>query len=220
MSVEDDPLETISTVYPHRDPIESDFDAGEILYNFLDQKDVGYKPIQNLGDGYDTIMAWNDPDWGEIGLKAYFTYCSGDDFDAYQLTENILNDNFQQEISSIIPREPSDRVIDTESVKIKVGEHIGVGMTEAEQRLPVNSAHCITFVDTPAIEKKDVEQKIDDEGMLSAALSAIEEPSFGTAMIFSGILDGDDVSAASVDYWTRSYDGIEPEGVDYSSIEW
>jgi hypothetical protein len=66
-------------------------------------------------------------------------------------------------------------------------------------------------------EEKDYET----QAHKSAAMEALREPSLATAFIHQGPgSNNKDLADVMIDYWTRSFDGIEEEGFDYTEIDW
>lgn len=212
MSSHPDIKDQITSQYPHRTPEDTkdSFNAEKILENYIEYESVqDYSSIDSEFP-YHAALGWNSGLDGEVMISSHYTFPTETGYNSASATTGIHVEETDQAIEDIIG---SENVIDAAGAEIESAKET---LTPEGDTINVNSVHCIVFYDEPVLNRKLVKQeKFQDQAHRKSAMDALNEPSVATAMITSG----KEKSGVQIDYWTRSFDGID-NGLNYDELNW
>lgn len=217
MSAESEAVNRLLDRYPHRtsESVENNLDSEKILEGYLEDQGVEKYDFIDSDFPYHAVLGRTADSEGQIILTSRYTFpddtgVSQDHTRASLTVENIdtvLEENIIHE-EAILSASGADLI---ESKKIS---------TPKGDELRPETVHCVVFYDKPVVsatEDIDYESQIHQQ----AAMQSLTEPSIATAIIQSGTKpDGQDYAGIQIDYWTRTIDGVEEEGIDYTELDW
>lgn|GEM_PF-1816238 len=217
MSTELGVINDLVEQYTHRtvDSIQADADARDILNGYMDQQGVEqYSDIES-DFPYPALLGHVNDTEGDVTLSSHYTFPDDESYSRGRIdcsiTANSVDDILED---NVIPSQ--SRIIDTAGVKLNTDKQMS---TPSDESLKVQTVHCLVFYEEPVVTPAP-DTSFNGRTERISAREAIEEPSLATALVHSGKNGrGENFAEARIDYWTRTFDGID-DGLDYTSIDW
>lgn len=211
MSTDSDPVSQILNQYQHRtqESVENHLDAEGILEGYLEHQGVDDYNFLESESPYHASLGWITDSNGEVVLTSHYTYPSESGF-SRDITRAMAEvENLDDAMEKILDNE---KTLDGAGVEIQ--EDLNAS-TASGLKVDPSTVHCIVFYDQPVVSAVEGTE-YDHPAHQKAAMQSLNEPSIGTAVITAGR----DKAGAQVDYWTRTADGVEENGLDYSQLDW
>lgn len=216
MAVNDDTIGKIESQYPERDrtTLEQDLDAEELLESFMDQLGVTITDRIDTEQPEEALKGRSSGNFGEFYFNTHFSYL-----------DNDFNVNYRNMPASF-PKEDAADVIgklvdEKEVVDIAMADAEGSFKMEEGFTNHINDANCIIFYGEPIISPTIPEDPGSNEAYFRQVKEVFNEESIGIAVVMNGQSNQGYVTAAPVQYPTRTFDGMIPhDDKRYSDLDW
>jgi len=210
-------IREIADNYPHRTSksVEADTDAERILEGYIEQQGVERYSVIDSEFPYQALIGNVTDTEGEVTLTSRYTFPEDSEYRKGNVNATVSVNLIDNMLENDVIRE-NESIIDIAGVELDEDKEMS---TNSGEKLRVQTVHCIVFYEEPVVSISP-DTSFDDRIERMTAREATEEPSLATGIIHSGKKpSGENFAEARIDYWTRTFDGIE-EGLDYSSIDW
>lgn len=219
MNAGEQPLDQLIEEYNHRDAetTPEHVEAQEVLDGYLEARGITDYHILDTDHPYQAILGRNGPCSGEIGFNTHYTYELDGELAAGTAGVLLEAEDMGTAIEKTVKPE---KVI--EAAGIETEKDTRVRMPSGTEINP-SSIHCAVFYDEPVPTEDMVDWSRLEGGLMHKRTieDALGANSLGTAIVMTGYgPSGDHVSGTRIDYWTKFFDGVEDEGVDYTSLDW
>jgi len=211
MSTDSNPVNQILDQYRHRtrESVKNHLDAEGILEGYLEHQGVDNYKFMESEFPYHASLGRIASSEGEVVLTSHYTYPSGSSFSRDVTRAMVEVEDLDEAMDEILDNE---RVLDGAGAEIQ--EDLNAS-TSSGLEVDPSTVHCIVFYDQPVVSAVE-DTEYDHPAHQKAAMQSLNEPSIGTAVITAGR----EKAGAQVDYWTRTVDGVEENGLDYSQLDW
>lgn len=216
MSIQSRLEEELVDQYPHRtlNSLENHIDADEILERYLKYQDIDeYKHLDSEFP-YQAALGRTADSEGYLILKTQFTYPDAEGVSKDHVKASLTVDNIDRILEENIVDE--NRILDGAGAELLESRKAAVNGED----LRPQTVHCLVFYDRPVVSATE-ETEFESQVHRSAAMQSVNEPSLATALIHAGkSSEGEELTGVQIDYWTRTIDGVENEGIDYTELDW
>lgn len=217
MSTESRALDDLTEQYPHRtaESIRTDADAEEILDGYMEQQGVEIYSTIDSDFPYQALMGRVTDAEADVTLKSRYTFPDDQSYSKGFIDATVSVHSIEDTLEdNVIPEDRN--ILDVAGVTVDEDKEMS---TPSDNTLRVHSVHCIVFYEEPVVSTTP-DTSLGSSIERINAREATSEPSLATALIHSGKKpSGDNFAEARIDYWTKTFDGID-DGLDYTGIDW